>query len=313
LGEYSIKLDPCLWVHYKDVLSSGEKGELSSPQYTYFSFKNKDWKFTFYKSGKILVQGKTPEYIMNKYFNSSCESSAPPGADIIKPMTIAGESAFSACAAELPGELAPYPHTGSDESGKGDFFGPLCIAGCYLTEEAAKELKAMGVTDSKKLDDKKILKLEEEIRKMANISYIVIRNQRYNELYAKYKNLNRLLAMGHTTVLEDLINKTNTKNAVIDKFANEKVIISSLKEKGKKINIIQMTKAECDTAVAAASIVARAAYVKKMDEMNVKYNFEFPKGAGDNVLIAGKKFVQKFGKNELINVSKIHFRTYKIL
>lgn len=291
MGTYSLKFDTSLIEHYKDVFKK-EEGEFSYPQYTFFSFKNKNWQVTFYRSAKLLIQGKNPEYIMEKYFNLKNDNS---------------------CFSDNNGDLAPYPHIGSDESGKGDFFGPLCAAGCYLEEASAKELKQMGVMDSKKLDDKKILKLADEIRKIAAVSFIVIRNKRYNELYFEYKNLNKLLTKAHIRIIKNLIEKTNANHAVLDKFADEKVVNSFLEEKGKKINLIQREKAEQDTAVAAASIIARAEYVKKMEELKEKYNFIFPKGAGDIVLQAGKDFIKKYGINELENVSKTHFKTYQIV
>lgn len=289
MASFSIKLDPTLNIHYKDLLCE-EEGEFSIPQYTFYAFKNKNWSFIFYKSGKVLIQGKDIDYPVKKFFNPDLVS---------EPKTQA--------------ELAPYPHIGCDESGKGDFFGPLCVAGVFLDEETALKLKTEGVMDSKKLDDKKILKLADIIKENAEVAVITISNKKYNELYKKIKNLNKLLAWAHSTVIEDLVNKTNAKNAVLDKFADEKVILSCLKEKSRQINLIQQTKAESDTAVASASIIARAEYVKKMSLISKNYEMDLPKGAGENVLLTGKSFIQKYGIEELNNVSKTHFKTFEIL
>ena len=142
---------------------------------------------------------------------------------------------------------------------------------------------------------------------------VVIGNKKYNELYDKFKNLNRLLAWGHSTVLENILNKTNCTIAISDKFADESVIKNALKDKGKTIKLLQQTKAESDTAVAAASILARAEFVKRISSLSQKYEINLPKGAGQNVLEQGEKFIQKFGIEELINVSKTHFKTYSAL
>ena len=289
MGSYSLKVDPSFWVHYKNLLLA-ENCTFSVPDYTFFQAKNKMWQFTFYKTGKILVQGKDIDYIVKKYLDENFK--------------IQSEKLFT------QDEIAPYPHIGIDESGKGDFFGPLVIAGCYLTEENACKLKNMGVVDSKKLDDKKILKLSEEIKTISVYNIVTVGNKKYNELYSKFKNLNKLLAWGHSTVLENLLVKTNAKIAISDKFADEKVIICALKEKGKSINLIQQTKAESDTAVAAASILARAEFVKRILKLSFDYKTEFPKGAGNNVLIQGREFLKKYGIKELENVSKTHFKTY---
>ena len=286
MGTYTVKIDTSLWTHYSNLFEK-EDCVITKPQYTFFQAKNKNWQVSFYTSGKVLVQGKDINYIVQKYFDENFET---------------GE-------VNKEGEIAPYPHIGIDESGKGDFFGPLVVAGCYLTQDVACELKQLGAMDSKKLDDKKILSLAQVIKEKTIFDVVVIGNKKYNELYSKFKNLNCLLAWGHSTVLENILNKTECNLAISDKFGDEKFIKNALKEKGSMVNLIQQTKAEQDTAVACASIIARAEFVKRISSMSKEYEMDFPKGAGDNVLIQGEKFVQKFGFEELKNVSKAHFKT----
>ncbi len=283
MGTFTTSIDKSFVVHYKDVLSK-EECAFSTPQHTFFQAKNKNWQVTFYTSGKVVVQGKEIEYIKEKLFNVKEENKTE--------------------------QIIEYPHIGVDESGKGDFFGPLVIAGCYLTEEKAQKMKDMGAQDSKKLDDKKILKLADVIKENSIYDVVTIGNKKYNELYAKFKNLNKLLAWGHSTVFENILNKTECKIGISDKFGDESLILNALKTKGKNLKLIQMPRAESDTAVACASILARAEFCKKISKLSFDYGIEFPKGAGENVLIKGKQFVAKYGELELSNVSKTHFKTF---
>lgn len=289
MGVFTTSVSMKSALRYKDLLSL-EDCTFSIPPYTIFQAKNKNWQVTFYQSGKVVVQGKDIDYITEKFF---------------------GQKKSAKKTENKEGEIAPYPHIGIDESGKGDFFGPLVVAGCYLTEENALIMKNLGAMDSKKLDDKKILALSDEIKEKSVFEIVVIGNKKYNEIYSKVKNLNRLLAWGHSTVLENILNKTECKIAISDKFADESVILNALKEKGRNINLIQQPRAEKDTAVACASILARAEFVKRISKLSYEYGLELPKGAGHNVLVQGEKFVLKYGIEELNNVSKTHFKTYE--
>ena len=115
---------------------------------------------------------------------------------------------------------------------------------------------------------------------------------------------------GHSTVLENILSKKPCEIAISDKFADERVIQSALKERGKNIRLIQQTKAESDTAVAAASVLARGEFVKRISKLSSEYEINLPKGASNLVLEQGRKFMLKYGKDELKNISKIHFKTY---
>lgn len=285
---YTKKIEPNLVIHYRDLLKE-ENCTFSIPQYTFFCAKSKDWQVTFYKSGKVLIQGKNIDYIVEKYFENNYKTALNEVTEV---------------------DIAPYPHIGVDESGKGDFFGPLVIAGCYLTENNAIKMKECGAVDSKKLDDKKILTLSDIIKENSIFETVVIGNKKYNELYSKFGNLNKMLAWAHATVFENLLLKTDAKIGISDKFADEKLILNALKEKGRTIQLIQQPRAEIDTAVACASILARAEFVRKISNLSYEYEINFPKGAGENVITAGRKFIQKYSTEELKNVAKTHFRTF---
>ena len=201
-------------------------------------------------------------------------------------------------------------HIGVDESGKGDFFGPLVIAGVLTDEKNAKYFTELGMKDSKKLSDKKILYFAQEIKKNAPHSVIVISNGRYNELYSNIKNLNKLLAWGHARAIENILEKNTCEYALSDKFGDESLIKNALMKNGRSIKLEQMVRAESDIAVAAASILARATFVQKMETMENSYGIKFPKGCSGLVKTAAAEFISKYGKDRLKEVCKTHFKTY---
>jgi len=202
-------------------------------------------------------------------------------------------------------------HIGVDESGKGDFFGPLVIAGVLVDEKTAELFTNLGIKDSKKISDKKILEYSVKIKQNAPHSIITIGNSKYNELYSSIKNLNKLLAWGHARAIENILDKHECEYALSDKFGDDRFIKSALMKNGKNIRLEQMVRAESDIAVAAASILARATFVQKMEQMEQTYGVKFPKGCSDLVKTAAKVFIEKYGKERLSEVSKTHFKTYK--
>ena len=201
-------------------------------------------------------------------------------------------------------------HIGTDESGKGDFFGPLVIAGVLVDEKSAEYFKELGIKDSKKLSDKKMLMLAGEIKKTAPHSIIAISNTKYNELYANIKNLNKLLAWGHARAIENVLERNHCEYALSDKFGDESLIQSALMKNGRTIRLEQMCKAESDIAVAAASVLARATFVEKMQAMEETYGLKFQKGCSGLVKKVASEFISKYGKERLKEVCKAHFKTY---
>lgn len=205
------------------------------------------------------------------------------------------------------------PLIGVDESGKGDYFGPLIIAGVYADQNTKIELMKLGVADSKTLNDTKIHQIAGKIKELCSYEIIVIKNKTYNELYERIRNLNELLAWGHAKTIEKLVQKTGCKVALSDQFGNEKLIKDRLMEKSKNITLEQRPRAEQNVVVAAASILARDTFVTKMKELETQYHQPFPKGAGASTIEAGKEFVRRYGKERLDEVSKVHFKTTLVL
>jgi ribonuclease HIII len=209
------------------------------------------------------------------------------------------------------------PIIGTDESGKGDYFGPLVSAGVYVDERSVKDLIGCGIKDSKKLSDSKNLELARKVVKICKgrFAIIEISPEKYNDLYEQFKkekkNLNTLLAWGHAKAIEEILSKVNCKTAIADKFADERFILDKLQEKGKKIKLIQMHKAEQNTAVAAASILARARFLEKLSKLSNEYKIDLPKGASQKVIENAKKVVDMYGEKTLRKVAKLHFKTTK--
>jgi ribonuclease HIII len=207
------------------------------------------------------------------------------------------------------------PIIGTDESGKGDYFGPLVSAGVYVDLTTKPLLERIGVCDSKKLNDTQIKEIAQNIKKICvnQFSVIEISPETYNNLYNQFKsegkNLNVLLAWAHAKAIEDVLTKVECENALSDKFADEKFIISKLQEKGKRINLRQEHKAEANIAVAAASILARERFLTKLKKLSMELGIELPKGASPHVIEQAKKVVEKSGEETLKKIAKLHFKT----
>lgn len=265
--------------------------QLTQPPYTVFSAQKQGVSCTLYTSGKITVQGKAKDDFIAFYLEP----------EILKSVAYTYPEAG----------VDMTPHIGVDEAGKGDFFGPLCIAGVQANEEGIKKLLSFGVKDSKRIGDSNILRLAGKIR--AEFPHTVIRifPEKYNEMYSSFKNLNRLLAWGHSTAIGELVEKTGCQQALIDQFTSEALVETALKKKNINIHLTQRTKAEEDPVVAAASILARAGFVNGMETLSQEAGFELPKGASDQVIKAGRRLMEKLGGDELRKFGKLHFKTYQ--
>ena len=198
---------------------------------------------------------------------------------------------------------------GSDESGKGDYFGPLVIAAAFVTPEIEPDLKLMEVRDSKMISDGRVLELARDLRQVCKHSIVAIGPQRYNELYEKIRNLNKLLAWGHARALENLLEQVNCDLAIADQFGDERFILNALLEKGKRIRLVQRPKAEEDLAVAAASILARAEFLTRLRRLSDEVGTSLPKGASPSVELAARMVVKKHGRERLSTIAKMHFKT----
>lgn len=208
------------------------------------------------------------------------------------------------------------PWIGTDKSGKGDYFGPLVSAAVYVNDQILERLAALGVKDSKLLSDKRARELAERIRITCKdrFSEVVITPEHYNRLYEDFqkegKTLNHLLAWGHYRALENLLAVVECENIIVDQFANEHYLRSRLfaKNPARKLNLIQMPRAEANLAVAAASIIARDRFLAWLENMAMKYG-HLPKGASAEVVQTARAIVARRGKEELRMIAKLHFKT----
>lgn len=199
---------------------------------------------------------------------------------------------------------------GVDESGKGDYFGYLVVAGVIVDEEKEKKLAELRVKDSKKMLDSTALRTARDIKKICTFDVVEISPEKYNELYKKFKNLNALLAWGHARVIENLLKENKCDFVVTDKFGDEKYLKKALMEKGGKISVLQKVRGESDMAVAAASVIARAEFLRTLKKMSLDLGFKLPKGA-THVEDAALALMDKYGKEILPMVAKTHFKITK--
>lgn len=285
---FTAKIDVSLGKKLQEDLR--EQGfEISKPPYTVFAAKKKGLSCTLYESGSLTVQGKEMDAFIEFYLEP----------EILKEFKFSNPTV----------DLDLTPHIGLDEAGKGDFFGPLCVAAVYADSEGIPKLHEMGVRDSKKISDPSILKIAKKIR--AQYPYTVIRlfPLKYNELYGKFKNLNRLLGWAHVAALGDLCEKTGCRKALLDQFAEKHVVENAIKQKKLVVELEQKVRGEQDLVVAAASILARAAFLEGMEKLSEEFGMTLPKGAARQVIETAEKLVAKFGREVLQKVAKTHFKT----
>ena len=299
LTSYTAKLDAEAERRLQQLLR--ERGwEFYEVAYARFAARREKTNVVSYESGKLVVQGKgTQEFV-----------------EFLLEPEILGQARLGYEAVLNPELL--LPRLGVDESGKGDFFGPLCIAGVYANGDIVRRWQEAGVRDSKNISsDRKIAELAEIIRKTPGCvsTVVTIGNEAYNRLYAKMRSVNKVLAWGHARAIENLMNRRSEMQpppvrAISDQFASDKETVSkALMALGREIELVQRHKAEADLAVAAASILARHEFVTRLEKLGQEYGRQFPKGASTTVDAAAKEFVNERGGVELQRVAKTHFRT----
>ena len=259
--------------------------------YAFWRATNGKYILTLYRSGKLLAQGKGVErlsdFLANKGF------------------------VFSESHPIRPAKYGVSKWIGTDESGKGDYFGPLTVAGVLVTTETRKELLRNGVRDSKRLSASSIKKLVPKIKDLCPHSIIVISPSQYNKAYETLQHGKhyRILAWGHARAIEDILEREPCDYAISDQFGHERFLKNALMEKGKHISLEQRPHAEDDIAVASASILARDEYLRTLNVLSIEYSIHLSPGASQKIIQIGQEFVLRHGADKLKEVAKIHFIT----
>jgi ribonuclease HIII len=292
---FSLPLSAAQAEKLRELLAEQDFEFVSRPYMLFFASKGKLSVAVYEKGPKVVVQGKGTEDFVKFELEPKITGEARLGYE------------------EVLQSAMFEPHFGIDESGKGDFFGPLVIAGVFVDRSIARQLLDAGVMDSKRISsDQRIMQLAELIRNTPVIStnVVLIGPEKYNELYERFNNLNDLLGWGHARVIENLLaERPDCPRALSDKFANERVVQRALLSAGRKINVEQRTKAESDIAVAGASILAREKFVRWLQRKGKDLGITLPKGVSAGVKAAAREIVAKHGEGALRQVAKMHFRT----
>ncbi|WP_142660971.1 ribonuclease HIII [Methylacidimicrobium tartarophylax] len=274
-----------------------EKGfEMRALEHGFFDGRGSSVIVRAYRSGKVLVQGSGAADFVEMFLEP----------EILREARIGYEEGLH------PEECVA--HAGSDECGKGDFFGPLIVAAAYVDPEIGRVLRRLGVRDSKEVkSDLRAIRLSEEIRKAVRglYSLVVLGPAKYNELYCRFGNLNRLLAWAHATALAELLRKVpSCPRALVDQFAKAPVLERALEQQGLSLPVDQRPRAESDIAVAAASLLARGEFLRRLALLGKEAGMTLPKGASSPVLEAARELVRRQGAERLRALAKVHFRTF---
>jgi ribonuclease HIII len=270
-----------------------DKGyEFRDAKYAYYGASNKDVSLTCYRNGKLLVQGKGTADFVRYYLEPQLLKEVKFGYEYL-----------------LNEELSLEDRIGVDESGKGDYFGPLVVAGLYADRSDLKTLFDLKVKDSKAMSDARVLKLTPILCSKFKHSVVIIGPEKYNVLYEKMSNLNKMLAWGHARVIENLLSSVVCKKVIIDKFADKSAVRNALMKKGRKVELDQRVRGESDIVVAAASVIARGKFLQRLQELSEEFKIELPKGASKKVVEVGTEFVTQRGIQQLPKVAKLHFKT----
>ena len=292
---YTEKLTMEQAVTLRGILEAGDY-EFKDKPYTLFAASKSKLQISVYQKGpKVLVQGKEAENFVR---------------DLLEP-EVFEEIRLGHEEQRFPERFAP--HIGVDESGKGDFFGPLVISGVYVNVVIARRLLDVGICDSKRISsDARIHKLADAIRKIPGLVHdtIVVAPERYNELYVKVGNVNKLLAWAHAAVMANLSKqRPDCPRALSDQFASDpRLLERAAEQKHLTLMVEQRIKAESDPAVAAASILAREAFILWLEKMGSSMNLTLPRGASRDVQGLVHKIRQHQGEDLLATLAKTHFK-----
>lgn len=283
-----------------------DKKRPKTPDYAIFQADEADTVVTLYNSGKVVFQGRSADIDANMW--KEMEKHLNPTKKI--EMTNSEDKKKKEKVKEFVDPKIYYANTiGSDEVGTGDYFGPIVVAATYVAKENIPFLEELGVKDSKKLTDDKILEIVPKILKKIPYECIILSNKEYNENYNVDMNMNKVKAILHNKVLSKMLNNYQADYIVVDQFANPYVYYNYLKGINYVKNITFITKAEDKClSVACASLISRFVFLKEFDKLGEKLGVFLIKGASDKVDELGLRIVNKYGFDKLKDIAKLNFK-----
>ncbi len=276
----------------------------TKPPYSLWQLKTSEVTITAYQSGKVVFQGKDVSWLEEEKNPSQEESQRTQSSQI---------SHQTKTTLWAKNSSSFFPQAGSDEVGTGDYLGPLVVAATIVPDaKTAQNLEALNITDSKAMSDTAIRQVAPKVAQMVPYCVIVLSNERYNTIYnSESMNLNKIKAQAHNQAYLKLQQKGYKipSLAVVDQFCSPRLYFSYLKETKDVFHELHFeTKAEAKyPAVAAASVLARFAFLQAMDQLEEKYGMPFAKGGGEKATQSARAFVQKYGRDQLKCVAKLHF------
>jgi ribonuclease HIII len=293
-NSYTFVLNKAQQEALKILLNMGNYKRKTVP-HTVIAVEAQDCVVNLYTSGKCLVQGKGAEDFVIFFLEPNVLLSATVGYE------------------ELLNPDRVSPHMGIDESGKGDFFGSLVASAVYVDPDLAHAMQDIGVKDCKQLTDKAVFFIGNKTRQLLGpkrFALVAIGPEAYNRLYAKMRNVNTLLAWAHARCIENLLETVpDCPRAVADQFGAKQVIERALMKKGRSIKLEQRHKAESDIAVAAASVLAREAFLRGLGRLGETHGIQAHKGCSEQVKASAIELIKKSGPAILLKTCKCHFRT----
>ncbi len=283
-----------------------DKKRPKTPDYAIFQADEADTVVTLYNSGKAVFQGVSADIDANMW--KEMERHLNPTKKV--EMTNSNDKKKKEKIIEKVDPKIYYANTiGSDEVGTGDYFGPIVVTASYVEKENIPFLEELGVKDSKKLTDEKILEIVPKLIKKIPYECIILSNKEYNENYTSDMNMNKVKAILHNKVLKKILEKYNADYVVVDQFAQPYVYYNYLKGTNYVRNVTFMTKAEDKClSVACASLISRYVFLKQFDKLGESIDTFLIKGASDKVDELGVKIVKKYGFDKLKEVAKLNFK-----
>jgi ribonuclease HIII len=281
--------------------------EFAEAPHAFWRARGEGCTVTFYRKGKVVLQGPTAPMVAALLGLEVPEREG----DADDADGAAGGEPFAAALALHP-QPPPAAWIGSDETGKGDWFGPLIVAAARLERRHVRLVAELGAADSKTLSDRRVLEIAPDLKKVVTFKLVIIGPEAYNRLYPRLGNLNRVLAWGHARAIEDVLRLAPATYALTDQFGDRSLVERALRAvsgEEQRVLLDQRPRAEADPAVAVASILARNELLWQLKTLSREAGFALPKGAGPPVLAAGRRLVSEKGRDALARFAKLHFAT----